>query len=117
MSNNKMEIAHINKILEIDLDTERDFQLRILQVTGVNRKRERQPDGKIDLNDNLCILVNALIATILEAEEKGVYEKGKGMQHAFDLLQEAYVDTSCQVREFKCNEDGSIKKTITSLSQ
>lgn len=85
----------INKILEIDMDTEREDQLFILQLLKVRRKRARQPTGDWDLRDNAIMLINALGATILDMEASGMAPKGEAMREAMEKLQEVYVDASC----------------------
>ena len=102
-------MAHeINKILEIDVDTDRDEQVQILQLSGVGPQRKRrQPDGSENLLDNVVILINALGSTILQIEAKGLYPKGAAMRKAVQHLTEIYVDASCEITNIEVDKDGN----------
>jgi hypothetical protein len=101
-------MAHeINKILEIDMDTERDGQLEIRQVSGGSGRKRRPPDPSTDLLDNFVILVNALGATILAIEARGLAVPGAAMRKAVDQLQEVYVDASCEISQFRVDKTGN----------
>lgn len=98
----------INKILELDMDTERECQLEILQVSrvGMGRKR-RPPDPAQDLLDNMVILINALGGTILQIEATGLAPAGAAIRKAIEQLQEVYVDASCEISTFDVDKKGN----------
>lgn len=98
----------INKILEIDMDTEREYQLDIRQYASTIIPGRRQPDGNQDMLDNIVILENALMASILRAEEQGLCKKGEGIRKTLDNLMAIYVDASAVLTECKVNKDGTI---------
>ena len=89
--------ANINKIIEIDMDTERQPQVVIRQVASVGYAREREPDSEQNIKDDIIILVNALGASILKAEADGTCKPGEAMKRATELLHDVYVDTSAEI--------------------
>jgi hypothetical protein len=93
------QAASINKIIEIDMDTDRETQVIIRQVSSVGYDRERQPDSEVDIKDHIIILVNALGGAILKAESDGTRKPGEAMKRAIELLHDIYVDASASVTE------------------
>lgn len=100
--------ADINKVLEIDVDTNRvNFKVIVRQVATVGYKRERQPDPSSNIKDDIVILVNALGASILKAESDGTCKKGEAMTRAIELLHRFYVDPTCVVSDTKHDKKGN----------
>lgn len=101
--------ADINKILEIDLDTERKngSQLFIRQASAVMYHRERQPDPETDVKDDIVILGNALGACILKAEQDGDCKPGEAMKYAINLLNDLYTDATAEVTNNKLDKNGN----------
>ena len=102
------QAANINKILEIDIDTNREIVLQMRQIAAVHYDRERQPDPSVDITDDLVILANALGACILKAEQDGIFKPGQAMKRAIEYLNEIYVDTSCQITNALIAASGNV---------
>lgn len=99
----------INRVLEIDVDTNRNplLQIRIVKTTP---HREgvipHEPDTKADL----AVLTNALLCAILNSEKDGTYQTGEGMKKVIENLQEGYVDSSAEIINTIFNEKGFKQK-------
>lgn len=99
--------VNINKILEIDMDTERDCQVRVLQQATTQRQRNRQPDRTYDEKDNCIILANALVGQILHMEKKGLDKPGVAMSRICRMMENIYVDARCETNDQKNDIKGN----------
>lgn len=102
------EPLHINKILEIDFDTERENQLEINQPSWPTRKGRRPLDRTISDEDDLFILCSALAAKILWIEEKGQCKKGIIMQATMDFLGQLYIEEGALMVRSDSVQDGKV---------
>lgn len=99
--------AGINKILEIDVDTDREPQVTVRQVAAVGYDRERQPDVDQNVKDDIIMLASALGLSILKAETDGTCKPGEAMKRATELLNDIYVSVTAKTIDIINDERGN----------
>jgi hypothetical protein len=102
----------INKIFEVDVDTDREYIVQVFQIADTARKRERLPDSSYDLKSNLAALTLAVHATILNCEQTGIYKKGEAIKKVIDNLQEMYVHAGDEVSPVDPNDMRSSRDKV-----
>lgn len=108
------EAADIDRIIEIDCDTEREQKIiiRSVEKTRIPSGEIRTPRDHGDYDEkDIVILVSALVGTIFRMEKTDKYSKGKVMSRAMDLLHDAYTDTS-----LKCESVDQNSNDVNGLS-
>lgn len=98
---------HIDRVIELDMDTQRDPSLRVRIVTSTPYRQgiiPHEASSKLDI----IVLTNGLLAAILKAEKDGTYTSGEAMKKVMDNLEQGYVDTDIEVVDNRVNTNGTI---------
>jgi len=95
----------INRVIEVDIDTNRKPSILIRIVKQCPHREGIIPHEK-DSRADVIVLTNGLLAAILKSEEDGTYGKGEAMKKVIENLQEGYVDASVEITDTRYSEDG-----------
>jgi len=88
----------VNRIVEVDMDTSREAVTRVRIVCKTPHRQFSipcEPDSKKDL----IVLTNGLLASILKAEQDGIYNRGEAIKKVIQNLEDGYIDISNKVVE------------------
>lgn len=96
----------INRILEVDVDTERN-PMTLVRTVITTPHREGLVPHEPNIKEDMVVLVQGLLACILNAEQSEDFEKGAAMKRVRELLDEGYVDASCEAKEARFDEKGN----------
>ena len=99
----------VNRVLEIDVDTNRSPFL-LLRVVKSTPHREGIVPHETDIKADLMVLTNALLCSILAAEKEGIYKPGECMKKVIENLQEGFIDASAEASKINFDEKGNIEK-------
>lgn len=100
--------AHINRILEIDMDTDREIPLEVRYVLSSTRDRLRQPDtGPCPIADQLTLYCHLIAAAVRLAEAQGICKKGEGMRRTIELMGEVYAHAGNELLDMRGDEQGN----------
>ena len=95
----------INRILEVDIDTDRKENV-IVRIVSESQLR---PEGGLQTNYSpkidTMVFATALMASIIQAEEEDPSMKGKIMKSTIDYMNEIYASTEVETRKLDVNEN------------
>ena len=91
--------GEVNRVLIVDLDTERATQLQVHTAMRGMFPREREHERIRDDEGDLIALSFALASHIRRVENKGrAYALGEAMEHAIELLNDLYTDAGMTIK-------------------
>ena len=90
----------LNKIVEIDIDVNREAQTQIRVVESIPSRNRVATPGYIH-DEVLQTLCEGLGAAIAIAENDGTYGKGEAMAKCIEYIQSMYVDPTTTIREIQ----------------
>jgi hypothetical protein len=102
----------VNRVIIVDMDTERDIHLQLLTLGKNSYPRTRAHETHRDDEGDLIALTYALASHIRGIEDNGNgYALGEAMSQAVSLLNELYTDTSLEIKNaYESNTSGNPAK-------
>jgi hypothetical protein len=97
----------VNRIIEVDVDTTRNSFVVHRRILSTTHRENPLPDVD-DQEADIITMVFGLASTILNAERNGIYDKGKAMRFAVDLLNQTYVDSENDPNNVEFDSDGKV---------
>jgi hypothetical protein len=99
-------MKRINRVIEVDVDSDRNNDVIIRVVSTTPHRDEPIPDDP-NIKQDIQVLATGLIAAILYAEKTGAFESGEAMKRTIDFLNGRYADYEVEVRGAAFDEQGN----------
>lgn len=100
----------LNRVIEIDVDTQRVPMTIVRNVKSSPHRNELIPHEP-NLKEDMTVMIQGLLASILYGEKIGEFKKGEAMKRVVEMLEEGYVDVTAEVVSSKFDEHGNLIKS------
>ena len=105
-------IMDINRVLEIDMDTSRNPALRV-RIVKTTPHRSGEIPHQSNLQADIIMFREALVAAIILAENSDQFKKGEVMNRQILRMGEAYADADNIISVSKYDTDGNRISKVT----